>query len=192
MIFVAGLILAAPALVKPVAVVFGWILRLLFPREELIASGNLTRQPGRAAITASSVMISLAIIIAMIGLVTSVSAGFFNYLDKSMGSDFLIMPSSLLLSGGSVGAAPDLAQRIAQLPASICSNHTTCGSQSRQRCFVTGGRHRPCHLPQNFGLDVQLRRRNPGLCGTGQWTCHHRQWHLRRPEPMLKSAIGSC
>jgi putative ABC transport system permease protein len=116
MVFVAGLILAAPALVKPVAVVFGWILRLLFPREEMIASGNLTRQPGRAAITASSVMISLAIIIAMIGLITSVYGGFFSYLDKSMGSDFLIMPSTLLLSGGSVGAAPDLAQRIAQLP----------------------------------------------------------------------------
>ena len=116
MIFVAGLILDAPALVKPVAVVFGWILRLLFPREELIASGNLTRQPGRAAITASSVMISLAIIIAMIGLITSVYGGFFSYIDKSMNSDFLIMPSTLLLSGGSVGAAPDLAQRISQLP----------------------------------------------------------------------------
>jgi putative ABC transport system permease protein len=115
-IFVAGLILAAPALVKPVAVVFGWILRLMFPREELIASGNLTRQPDRAAITASSVMISLAIIVAMVGLVSSLSAGFFNYLDKSMGSDFLIMPSSLLLSGGNVGAAPDLARRVAQLP----------------------------------------------------------------------------
>ncbi|HTX78315.1 MAG TPA: FtsX-like permease family protein [Longilinea sp.] len=115
-IFIAGLVLTAPALVKPMAIVFGWILRLWFPREELVAGGNLTRQPGRAAITASSVMISLAIIIAMIGLVSSLSAGFFNYLDKSMGTDFLIMPSSLLLSGGNVGAAPDLAQRLAQLP----------------------------------------------------------------------------
>jgi len=114
-IFVAGLFLTAPALVKPVAAIFGWMLRLMFPREELIASGNLTRQPDRAAITASSVMISLAIIVAMVGLVSSLSAGFFNYLDKSMGSDFLIMPSSLLLAGGNVGAAPDLAQRVAEL-----------------------------------------------------------------------------
>jgi putative ABC transport system permease protein len=56
-LFIVGLILIAPALIRPIASIFGRVLSVIFAREGQIAQGNLTRQPGRAAITASAMMI---------------------------------------------------------------------------------------------------------------------------------------
>lgn len=107
-----GLVLVAPALVKPLASTFGRLLAIAFAREGQIAEGNMARQPGRAAITASAMMIGLAIIIAFAGVLSSVQIGFLSYLDQSMGADFLLMPPSLVLGAGNVGAGPGLAQHI--------------------------------------------------------------------------------
>lgn len=115
-LFLAGLVLLTPALVLPLARTFGRLLRPVYAREGRIAEGNLARQPNRAAITASVLMIGLAASLAMAGVITSISDGFFRYLDRSLGSDLLIMPSSLLLSGGNVGAAPELARQIEDTP----------------------------------------------------------------------------
>ena len=71
----------------------------------------MARQPGRAAVTASAMMIGLAVIVAMLGLVTSIFAGFFGYLDKSLGADYLIIPQSIILAQGNVGAGPQLDAR---------------------------------------------------------------------------------
>jgi len=76
----------------------------------------MVRQPGRAAITASAMMIGLAIIVAFAGVLSSIEEGFLRYLDKSMGADFLLMPPSLVLGGGNVGAGPELADDIRQTP----------------------------------------------------------------------------
>ncbi len=115
-LFMIALVLVAPALVKPIATLFGRTLTLLFAREGQIAQGNLGRQPGRAAITASAVMIGMALIIAIAGMVSSIEHAFLTYLDKSLGADYLLMPPSLLLGGNNIGAAPQLAQTIRDLP----------------------------------------------------------------------------
>lgn len=112
LVFFVGLVLIAPALVYPVARYLGGLLRLTFKSEGQIAGGNLKRQPSRAAVTASAMMIGLAIVIALAGLVDSIRAGFFTYLDRSLGADFLIMPPSLVLGGGNLGAAPDLSDEL--------------------------------------------------------------------------------
>lgn len=114
--FLAGLVLIAPALVQPIARTFGRWLELIFAREGQIAQGNLTRQPGRAAVTASAMMIGLATVLALASIMTSVSAGFIRYLDVSLGSDFIVMPSSMVLGGGNLGAGPELAQQIRATP----------------------------------------------------------------------------
>lgn len=112
LVFLAGLIMIAPVMVKPVADTFGKLISLVYAREGRLAQGNLARQPGRAAITASSMMIGLAICIAMIGMITSILNGFIGYLDKSLGTDYLLMPSSLVLGGGNLGANQGLINRI--------------------------------------------------------------------------------
>jgi putative ABC transport system permease protein len=116
LLFLIGLIVAAPALVRPIATVFGRAFTLLFASEGDIARANMARQPGRAAVTASAMMIGLAVVVAMLGLVTSIYAGFYQYLDKSLGADFLIIPQNIVLAGGNVGAGPQLTREIKSAP----------------------------------------------------------------------------
>ena len=112
LLFIIGLVMIAPAIVRPVAVGFSWLFNFLFPRENTLARENLSRQPDRAAITASAMMIGLALSIAVTGMVTSTRHGFMTYLDKSLGSDYLFMPTSLVLGNGNQAADPQLAQDI--------------------------------------------------------------------------------
>lgn len=115
-IFVIGLVWIAPALVQPLARVFRHLIDIAFTREGMLASGNMARQPGRAAITASAMMIGMAMFLAIAGMVTSLEKAFGEYIDTSLGADYLFMPQSLALAGGNVGAAPELAESIRQMP----------------------------------------------------------------------------
>ncbi|MBI5712227.1 MAG: ABC transporter permease, partial [Chloroflexi bacterium] len=74
-LFLIGLVLVAPFLVKPIANLFGILLALVFAREGTgeLAQGNLTRQPSRAAITASATMIGLAIVVGAGGMMFSLT-----------------------------------------------------------------------------------------------------------------------
>ena len=116
--FLIGLILVAPILVRPIASVFSVLIGLIFAREGTgtIAQSNLARQPSRAAITASATMIGLAIIVGMGGLVFSITGGFLDVLQRSLGSDYLVMPPSVGLWKSNVGARSDLADRLRNVP----------------------------------------------------------------------------
>jgi len=118
MLFLVGLILISPALLDPVAKVFGALIAVAFARQGTgsIAQANLSRQPSRAAITASATMIGLAIIVAMVGVMNSLEAGFMNVLRTSLGSDYLMLPPALALWGSNVGADPLMAERLQNLP----------------------------------------------------------------------------
>jgi putative ABC transport system permease protein len=116
LLFLAGMLLVAPALIRPIARVFGRLLALAFAREGQIAQGNLARQPGRAAITASALMIGLAIVVMATGMTSSLVDGFMDIVDKNLGADFIFMPPSFILGGGNVGAGWELRQRIQGTP----------------------------------------------------------------------------
>jgi putative ABC transport system permease protein len=117
-LFVAGLILAAPALVNPIANVFGALAARVFARDGTaqLAEGNLARQPSRAAITASTTLIALAILVMAAGLFTSVELGFGRVLRRSLGSDFLLLPPAVAVWGSDVGADPALAEEVHGIP----------------------------------------------------------------------------
>jgi putative ABC transport system permease protein len=112
--FLIGLVLVAPALVKPIAGVFSALFAIMFARQGTsdLAQGNLTRQPSRAAITASATMIGLAIIVAVVGLITSITGGIYGVLQKSLGSDYLLIPPSVGVWSSDVGADSTLADRL--------------------------------------------------------------------------------
>ena len=114
LLFIAGLLLVAPALVNPIAAVFGRLAALLFARDGTaqLAEGNLARQPSRAALTASTTMIGLAILVMAAGLLSSLSITFQRMLDASLGSDYLLVPPSVATWGLSVGANPELADEL--------------------------------------------------------------------------------
>ena len=112
--FIIGLILIAPALVSPIAALFGWLARLVFARQGIaqLAEGNLSRQPTRAAVTASTTMIGLAILVTITSLITSAAIGFERVLRKSLGSDYILVPPSVAIWGTNVGSSPNLAKEL--------------------------------------------------------------------------------
>jgi len=108
----------APALVRPIASAFSALIAFAYAREGTgtLAQSNLTRQPTRSAITASATMIGLAIIVAAGGMVWSLTGGFLGMLQRSLGSDYLIMPPSVAVWSGDVGAKQALAEDLRAVP----------------------------------------------------------------------------
>lgn len=115
-VFLVGISLVAPAVINPIADWASHPLELLFSREGAIARSNLQRNPGRSAVTVTAVMLGLASIVAVISMVTSIFAGFTSYLDKSLSSDYLLIPQSIVLGQGNVAAGPRLAEDVRNVP----------------------------------------------------------------------------
>ncbi|MBN1888580.1 MAG: ABC transporter permease [Thermoflexales bacterium] len=113
-----GLVLAAPALVKPIAKLFGATLALIFAREGTgeLAQGNLARQPSRAAITASATMLGLAIVVGAGGMMFSLTGTIMDLFDKTLGSDYLLIPPSVAIWKGNVGASETLKAKLGSVP----------------------------------------------------------------------------
>jgi putative ABC transport system permease protein len=77
-----------------------------------LAEGNLSRQPTRAAITASTTLIALAILIMAATIISSIKIGFEQVLRKSLGSEYILIPPSIAVWGTNVGAGSELAEEL--------------------------------------------------------------------------------
>ena len=115
-LFLAGLVALAPALVGPLARVLTPLLARLFPGEGALAAENMPRQPGRAAVTASALMIALAIIVALSSVLSSLTTTFYGFLEKSMSADIVLLPPSIGLWGANAGAGPEFERKLAAIP----------------------------------------------------------------------------
>jgi putative ABC transport system permease protein len=113
-LFVVGLVLTAPALITPIANLFGGLAAMIFARggTAQLAEGNLSRQPSRATITASTTLIGMAIMVLAGSMMSSVVIGFERVMRKSLGSDYVLIPPSIAVWGTNVGAGPELAQKL--------------------------------------------------------------------------------
>jgi putative ABC transport system permease protein len=116
LIFLLALGLLGPLLITPITSFFNRALRLAFGQEGSLAAGNIGRQPRRAAITTTSLMISLSILIGLGGMLSSIYGGALRYLDDSMPSDYIMMAGSLIVTNDTVGAGPELAETVRRLP----------------------------------------------------------------------------
>ncbi len=118
LLFLLGLILAAPFLLRPIAFGFGWLAARLFSLQGTadLARGNLTRQPARVSLTASATMIGLAIVVALGGMTTSLSGMMGTTLRTSLGSDYLFIPPSVSVWNSDIGAGADFAKRLQAIP----------------------------------------------------------------------------
>jgi putative ABC transport system permease protein len=116
LLFLIGLMLVSGALVFPIAGLLSRALEAGLPGEGLLAQRNLTRQPGRAAVTASAMLISLAIMVALGGLAGTFTRGLMGYLEQSMRADYLLLPEALVLGQSNVGAGPELAEALRSTP----------------------------------------------------------------------------
>ncbi len=116
LLFLIGAVVAGPGLVVPIARLFNPLLTLWFAREGDLARGNLVRQPGRAAITASTLMIGLATFIMIAALVTGLIQFTDDLVDSNFASDIILMPPSIGSFNSVVGADENLGNRLRELP----------------------------------------------------------------------------
>lgn len=117
-LFLVGLVLVAPGLIRPFASLFGRLVALATVRQGIgeLAQSNLTRQPSRVAVTASTSLLALATIVAAGGIITSMSGSLLTMIQDGLGSDFVFVPPSVGVWGSNVGASPQLAEDLRDLP----------------------------------------------------------------------------
>lgn len=154
-LLVIGLFLTAPALVTPIANGLARLLAVLFARggTAQLAESNLTRQPSRAAITASTTMISLAIVLMAASMISSLQLGFEAILRKSLSADYIVLPPSIAVWGNNVGANEGLADDLraiegVNLVSSMRFAPTLVQGQTAQAMGID-----PLTFPQVSGLD---------------------------------------
>ena len=164
-LFLIGLVLIAPALVKPIANWFGALLALIFARDGTgeLAQGNLTRQPGRAAITASATMIGLAIVVGAGGMMFSMTGMVMGLFSKTLGNDYLLIPPSIAIWKGDVGASETLKGKISSIPGVGVVSSLRYAQSSLQSAAIKGAGEAtisvlgidPVEYPKISGLDFQ-------------------------------------
>jgi putative ABC transport system permease protein len=88
-----GISLMIPVLVRPLAALFSPLLRLLFGVEGRMAAANATRNRGRTALTASALMVGISLVVAFSALGGSLLGSIQDYLDGSLGSDYVVQPT---------------------------------------------------------------------------------------------------
>jgi putative ABC transport system permease protein len=115
--FLVGMIVAAPALVTPAARLFSPLLTLWYAREGDLARSNMVRQPGRAAITASTLMIGLATLVLLVSIVKSMDSMITRLVDRNFSSDLMLVPPTIAVYDAVVGGDDSLGERIRDIAA---------------------------------------------------------------------------
>jgi putative ABC transport system permease protein len=103
-------------LVIPAARLFSPLLTLWFAREGDLARGNMMRQPGRAAITGSTLMIGVAVLVMIAAITTGIVSLFTDLTEGSFSNDLVVLPQSIAVYNNVIGADEELANRIRELP----------------------------------------------------------------------------
>jgi putative ABC transport system permease protein len=165
LLFLVGLVLVAPLLIRPIANGFSMVIALIFAREGTgeLAQGNITRQPSRSAITASATMIGLAIVVGAGGLMWSLSDSMVGMFQKSMASDYLLVPPSIAVWKGDVGASQSLSNKIRSIPGIgtvstlrfALSNIPTSGARGTGEMSFSVLGIDPATYPEVGGMDFQ-------------------------------------
>lgn len=116
LLILTGLVLLAPVLLIPITRLLEPVTRRVFACEGLLASGNVKRNPGRAAITVSALMIALAVIVGLAAVLSSLQQAYTGKLAGSLGADILLLPPNLGVWNANVGVGPEFEQQLAQIP----------------------------------------------------------------------------
>ena len=167
LLFLIGMVIAAPGLVIPAARLFSPLLTLWFAREGDLARGNLVRQPGRAAITGSTLMIGLAVLIMVAATVTAITELVTNLSNVNFSSDILLMPQTIGVYTNVVGADDSLSTRLSALPemqtvAGIRAASAKSGAQTLEILGID-----PQTYPQVASLDFNQGQADEAFAALG-------------------------
>jgi putative ABC transport system permease protein len=107
-----GISLVIPVLIRPLAALFSPVLRLLFGVEGRMAAANATRNRGRTALTASALMVGISLVVAFSALGGSLLGSIRDYLDGSLGSDYVVQPTQQNSDAGFSQELPEKIDRV--------------------------------------------------------------------------------
>jgi putative ABC transport system permease protein len=107
-----GISLVIPVLVRPLAALFSPVLRLLFGVEGRMAAANATRNRGRTALTAAALMVGISLVVAFSALGGSLLGSIRDYLDGSLGSDYVVQPTQQNSDAGFTAKLPEQIGRV--------------------------------------------------------------------------------
>lgn len=113
--FIVAVFLLGPSGIVPLTAVFRRGLDVVMAQEGKLAQGNVARQRHRSSITASVMTVALAIIVALAALTNSTIEGVVSQIDRTLGADFMVMPPTMMVGSGSVGASGDLARSLSEV-----------------------------------------------------------------------------
>jgi putative ABC transport system permease protein len=107
-----GISLVVPVLVRPLAALLSPALRLLFGVEGRMAAANATRNRVRTALTASALMVGISLVVAFSALGGSLLGSIRDYLDGSLGSDYVVQPTQQNSDAGFSAELPEKIGRV--------------------------------------------------------------------------------
>ena len=107
-----GISLVIPVLVRPLAALFSPVLGLLFGVEGRMAAANATRNRARTALTASALMVGISLVVAFSALGGSLLGSIRDYLDGSLGSDYVVQPTQQNSDAGFSAELPEKIGRV--------------------------------------------------------------------------------
>jgi putative ABC transport system permease protein len=172
-IFLVGILMITPIALGPIAAVLGAILsRILSGSMTRLARENLLREPGRAALTASALTLSLAIIIAMNGMIESLRQYTLDAVQQAMRADYLLTR----LGSGQAGAENKLAEQLRAIKgveriATIRWGQGTVDVPGAGRKQVSLRGIDPAAVPVTAGLTFLRGDRPTTLAALGQCRC---------------------
>ena len=112
-----GVALAAPFAIVPIVRVLSWPLRRVAPIQGRLASDSAKANPGRTALTATGLMIGLALVTAFGALSSSFLGTITDEFDQAFARDYTVQPSGFSPGQGPQQTfSPGLRDRIAKLP----------------------------------------------------------------------------
>jgi len=112
-----GVSLAAPYVIVPIVRVLSWPLRKLAPIQGRLASDSAKSNPSRTALTATGLMIGLALVTAFGALSSSFLGSVTSEFDEAFARDFTVQPSGFSPGRGAQQTiSPKLARRLERLP----------------------------------------------------------------------------
>lgn len=129
-----GVALAAPSFVRPLVALLGRPFALSGRVQGRLAVDNAARAPARTALTASAVMIGLALVVVFGAFSASAVNAIRTTIDRGLTADYVVSPRYIF---DFQGFSPDLGQRIAALPETRASSAVRTGFAK----FADGSSH---------------------------------------------------
>lgn len=153
--FIVAVFLVGPSSIVPLTAVFRRGLDVVMAQEGKLAQGNVARQRHRSSITASVMTVALAIIVALAALTNSTIEGVVSQIDRTLGADFMVMPPTMMVGSGSVGASGELTRSLAEVQGVDVATSLRMGSSRSGTLNVTLVGVDPQAYPKVAALDFE-------------------------------------